>query len=277
MFLNENAERVLAACGAGLVLDVGGWADPFPRADYVLDCFNYETRSLLYHGVGRLPDTCRYPEPRPGERFTAKTWIVHDICSSKPFPFPDKMFDFVVCSHTLEDIRDPIRVCEELMRVARAGYIETPSRLVEQTRDFSGMVGASHHRWLVEMRENRIEFTMKSPQLGSRRDCSVPITFTHRVPGSEKVTFLFWNDSFTAIERFVDDPLEDAAKFVRGLGMSNSVRWKEPLGVIKSRLQHLFAPKPPEVGTDSGLWTWPKLLKAAAPTASMKIKTLEVG
>src|SRR3954449_10993879 len=97
-----------------LVLDVGGWAKPFPRADWVLDLMPYETRGLY----GTLePDA---------ERFGPDTWVTLDMCAHMPWPFADAQFDFAICSHTLEDIRDPIWVCSELARVARAGYIEVP-------------------------------------------------------------------------------------------------------------------------------------------------------
>ena len=91
-----NQTKIDAMVGDGLLLDIGGWCDPLLRADYVLDVFPYETRGIAYHGIGNLPVTCVYPEPLPGERFTKNTWILHDICSERPFPFPDKMFNFVV-------------------------------------------------------------------------------------------------------------------------------------------------------------------------------------
>ena len=50
----------------------------------------------------------------------------------------DGFFDFAICSHTLEDVCDPVWVCEELARVAKAGYIEVPSRLEEQAWSFQG-------------------------------------------------------------------------------------------------------------------------------------------
>ena len=101
-----------------LVLDVGGWAVPFPRADWILDLGAYETR-------GRWG----YEGDRADERFTAETWVRRDICDRAPWPFADGQFDFAICSHTLEDVRDPLWVCSELARVAAAGYIEVPSRL----------------------------------------------------------------------------------------------------------------------------------------------------
>lgn len=87
----DHQTKIEALVGDGLVLDIGGWCDPFLRADYVLDVFPYETRGLAYHGIGKLPISVVYPEPLPGERFTKKTWFVHDICSERPFPFPDKI------------------------------------------------------------------------------------------------------------------------------------------------------------------------------------------
>jgi len=268
MFFQPNRAEVLRRCGDGLVLDVGGWADPFHRADYVLDCFDYETRGILYNGVGRLADTVRHPDPLPGERFTRETWKTQDICGKQPFPFPDKMFDFVLCSHTLEDIRDPLRVCGELIRVAKAGYIETPSRLVEQTVGLDGTVGAPHHRWLVEMTEGRVAFTMKSSHLHWHRPALIPTAYTHRLPPETKVTWLFWNDGFEYGERIVDDALEDASRFAALHPVPAHLRIRQVLGGWKHRLkgspsQELTGPK-----VENGTWTWKKLLKASLPKSS---------
>jgi len=124
--LSASRERVEALPGGARVLDVGGWAAPLARADSVLDIMPWETRGL-------------YGDADPAaERFDAQTWVQRDICSREPWPFADGAFDFVVCSHTLEDVRDPIWVCCELSRVARAGYVEVPSRLVEQSRGVQG-------------------------------------------------------------------------------------------------------------------------------------------
>src|SRR5581483_7473113 len=105
-----------------LVLDVGGAASPFARADWVIDLLGYEQRGLY----GPPPDPA-------AERFSADTWVQRDICAREPWPFSTRQFDFSICSQTLEDVRDPVFVCNELMRVSRAGYIEVPSRLEEQS------------------------------------------------------------------------------------------------------------------------------------------------
>ena len=66
----------------GLVLDVGGWAKPLARADWVIDLLPYETRGLYGEATG--------------ERFSAATWVQHDICSRDPWPFADDQFDYAV-------------------------------------------------------------------------------------------------------------------------------------------------------------------------------------
>ena len=116
-----NVARILDSLKpSDVVLDIGGWACPFNRANYVIDAEPYDTRG--YYG------TVGMPASQGGDRefFTAHTWHRRDICGKEPFPFEDKEIDFVICSHTLEDIRDPLWVCAEMIRVAKRGYIEVP-------------------------------------------------------------------------------------------------------------------------------------------------------
>src|SRR5918999_1567202 len=102
--LEASRQSITAKLGAeDLVLDVGGWAKPFPRADWVIDLMPYETRGLYDYE----PDPAR-------ERFRTETWVQRDICDREPWPFAEDQFDFAVCSQTLEDIRDPVWVCSEM-------------------------------------------------------------------------------------------------------------------------------------------------------------------
>ena len=104
------------------VLDIGGGPFPFPGATHVIDAV-------------------------PGPN-VATLDIDHE-----PNPATDKFFDFVYCRHTLEDIQNPLFVFQELVRVAKRGYIETPSPLVEVTRgvdgDDSKHRGYIHHRYII--------------------------------------------------------------------------------------------------------------------------------
>lgn len=180
-----------------LVLDVGGWFAPLNRADYILDIMPYETRN---RAGAILPDV--WPE----ERFTRETFLQRDICDT-PWPFRDKQFDFVICSHTLEDIRDPVAVCRELNRVAKAGYIEVPSRIVESTRGVERpfYCGYYHHRWLCDIEGTEIRFTFKPAMLHAYRKFHFRKRWYHKVnPRYDSVGF-FWQGSFGYREEVIID------------------------------------------------------------------------
>ncbi len=180
-----------------LVLDVGGWACPFNRAQWVLDAQPYETRGF-YRTFGGPPS-------QGGDRewFTRDTWVQRDICHHEPWPFADKQFDFVTCSHTLEDLRDPLWVCHELIRVARAGYIEVPSRLFESTMAIErpGQAGLSHHRWLVEIDGTHITFTQKYHLIHTDWRFHLPARFKKTLTPETSVSWLWWEDGFSFEER----------------------------------------------------------------------------
>ncbi len=182
-----------AIADGDLVLDIGGWAEPYERADWVLDLMPYETRGLY----GRPSDATM-------ERFSAATWIQADMCAIEPWPFEDDQFDFAICAHTLEDVRDPLRVCAELSRVAKAGYIEVPSRLEEQTWGVEGpWVGRTHHRWLVDVVGKQLEFTCKVHQIHTRPDWHFPAWFLSGLSLEDRIQRVWWDGSISAMERLL--------------------------------------------------------------------------
>ncbi len=191
--LDSNRKRIVEALGpAARVLDVGGWGQPLERADWVLDLMPHETRGL-------------YPAPdyRPEqERFSAETWVQADICDHEPWPFADDEFDFAVCSHTLEDVRDPVWVCAELSRVARAGYVEVPSRLEEQSLGVHGpWVGWSHHHWLVDRDpDGTLRFVFKSHAIHGDRRFHFPRPFGSLLTPEERIEAVFWEGRIEARE-----------------------------------------------------------------------------
>ena len=177
----------------GLLLDVGGWAKPLARADWVIDLMPYATRGLYGHADGP-------------EQFTEATWVEQDICT--PWPFDDGQFDFAVCSHTLEDVRDPVFVCAELQRVAKAGYLEVPSRLEEHMTGVNGpWPGWAHHRWICEIDPfaPSISFVHKSHGLPA-----IPFS---ELPIERRVQWLRWEGSFAYEERIFMDVVELHAWF----------------------------------------------------------------
>jgi SAM-dependent methyltransferase len=190
------------------VLDVGGGHRTFHRADHVIDILPYDERREVYEGGPR--------------RCTRETWVVRDICEGS-WPFGDKEFDFVVCSHVLEDVRDPLKVCAEMIRVGRRGYIETPSRLAESTRGHGRryMAGHSHHRWLVEIEGSRILFTLKTHKIHHRR-YSLKLGFNRRIRDEFAAVYLFWEGGFEYAENYP----EDFDRFLLDFKRSQTLRGK---------------------------------------------------
>lgn len=175
-----------------LVLDVGGAARPLPRADWILDLAAYEGRGQL-----------GWDGDRAQERFGPDTWVTRDICAREPWPFADGQFDFAVCSHTLEDVRDPVFVASELERVARAGYVEVPSLREELTYGIQGpWVGWGHHRWLVRPAGAGLEFIFKH-HVVNREGSHLPAGSTDRLTPEQRVTSLWWEGRLPISERFL--------------------------------------------------------------------------
>jgi hypothetical protein len=198
---SPNVDRVLALLKPGdRVLDIGAWGCPFNRANYVLDAEPYETRGYY----GRANGERAHHGPAE-EHFTKDTWIRRDICAREPYPFKDKELDFVICSHVLEDVRDPLWVCSEMIRIAKRGYIEVPSRLSETARGWEHprMAGLCHHRWLVDIRGNDVEFLMKYHSIHAHWRYSFPSEFSRSLAEERRVQWLFWEGSFGYSEKVI--------------------------------------------------------------------------
>lgn len=88
-----------------LVLEIGSGANPHPMSDILVEKF--------------LSNEHRY------ENCVAdRPLILSDGCK---MPFRDKAFDYIIAFHVLEHIKNPTAFLNEIQRVGKAGYIETPS------------------------------------------------------------------------------------------------------------------------------------------------------
>lgn len=111
---NLMAWRKLPVKTGDLVLDVGSGDNPHVRADVLCDA--------------SLSDS----DERSGKFdliIDGRPFVFADACK---LPFQNKAFDFVLCRHLLEHINNPTELLDELVRVGKAGYIETPSSLMEK-------------------------------------------------------------------------------------------------------------------------------------------------
>lgn len=163
------------------ILDVGGAARPLRAATHVIDL---------------EPAPCGPPRGRISDtRYLSAEWLQRDICDV-PWPYPDKFFDYVWCSQVLEDIRDPIAVCKEMIRVSLRGFCSTVHRSYESCAlQADGVTGYHHHRWLIELweKENRVTFTFKTPIL--------QVMPEYRPPGARQwLLHWIWDDTFEPVE-----------------------------------------------------------------------------
>ena len=156
------------------VLQVGASREVFARADWVLDDAPHE--------------------PHGDARFTRATWVMRDVCGRASWPFEDHQFDFAVCL-TLPDLRDPVGVCAELARVAKAGYVELP--VVE-----AELAGGTA-RWLCDVADAGLVFIAKPPPSDPR--LRVSRRHIEQLPPADRVHALFWEGRLPARERLVDD------------------------------------------------------------------------
>jgi SAM-dependent methyltransferase len=130
------------------VLDIGAGHNPFHRVTHVLDIDPKEGRE------------------RGGNRLILPTSARLIVGSGTALPFRDGLFDYIYASHVLEHVDTPDLACREIMRVGAAGYIETPSPLLEQGLALRDQESPESwiHRWFVYSVEGAgLVFEPKTP------------------------------------------------------------------------------------------------------------------
>lgn len=125
-----------------LVLEVGSGDKPYPRSDVLLD---------------KLPEDSS--EREAGRSLMIDRPLV--IADVEALPFADKSFDYIIASHVLEHAYHPAKFLDEISRVGKRGYIETPLPLRELVFNWP------FHRWYVTLEGDTlilIKKTEKSKQ-----------------------------------------------------------------------------------------------------------------
>ena len=118
------------------ILDVGGGGNPFKYADVVVDR-DFSAGNKHRDGC----DASYY-----GSKYTCINADIQNL------PFKDNAFDLVICMHVLEHVEFPDRACDELMRVGKQGFLETPRKWTEY------YAGHPTHLWLVDKYKDKIIF-----------------------------------------------------------------------------------------------------------------------
>jgi SAM-dependent methyltransferase len=223
------------------VLEIGSGGRPHEAATVLSD---------------RFPSDASHREGRALQR-DGRPYLV---CDGERLPFRKGAFDYVICMHVLEHATDPDAMLSEMQRVARAGYIETPTEL----HDFLFAVPpyTEIHRWWVNRVGDAIHLTEKTPDAVTHRVAPLldylrrndaelerwmerrPQLFTMQYEWSGKIQWRVTRANATAsaprsFSRTVRDDAE-AAEFLRGRMTHRGFYW------------------------GSGLWGWKRWLYAHA-------------
>ena len=118
------------------VLEIGPGHDPMFRSDVIADKFPHDDT----HRCGKV---LIYPHQQ---------FIEAD---GEQLPFEKDAFDYVICNQVLEHADNPARFIEEMVRVGKRGYVETPSMLGEL------MFPKESHRWVILLIEDKLVFYEK--------------------------------------------------------------------------------------------------------------------
>jgi hypothetical protein len=166
------------------VLEIGPGDRPLPRADIYVD----------------------FAEIKSGDRGR----FVQCDAARELLPFADKEFDFVYCRHLLEDTWNPFAICAEMSRVAKSGYIETPSPLAELCRGVDDTKlpyrGYHHHRWIVWDNRGQLTFVTKYPVVEYLGCDDAVLAGNLRLGPRYWNTYHLWNDRIDV--RHLQGPLD---------------------------------------------------------------------
>lgn len=124
------------------VLEVGPGHNPMFRSDVLLEKFIDSN----YHRCGDV------------KIFPHQTFY---HCTAEKYPFKDKEFDYVYCSNVLEHVDSPADFLDELSRVGKRGYIETPSLIGEM------LFPKQSHRWCIIELDGKLILFEKAKMKGN--------------------------------------------------------------------------------------------------------------
>ncbi len=113
------------------VVEIGSGHNPTYRADVIVEKF-------IDDNSHRCGDVKIYPH----QKFVN--------ADGEHLPFKNKEFDYVICNQVLEHTDNPARFLKEQSRIARRGYIETPSFLGEFLHP------KKSHKWAILEIDNKL-------------------------------------------------------------------------------------------------------------------------
>lgn len=190
----------------GPIVEIGSGHRPLPYADVLVD---------------------KYLEPREREGALAldrRPLVVADL---QDLPFVDGAFSYSICCHVIEHAPDIARGLDEIQRVSRAGYLETPSALYELLEPHR-----AYHHWMVARRGDGLDIRPKPPgphphhalldaltrhNLSFRLfNASNPALRASALHWRDRIPYTIGREPFT-LDEAVPDPSQDARALARAV------------------------------------------------------------
>lgn len=138
-------EKILSIKKTDRVLEIGPGSMPFPRADFFLEKKFDSDEVRLQQSGNAIPASLKKPV------------YFYDGGS---FPFDDKEFDYVICSHVIEHVEDVEHFGSELFRIANKGYLEYPTIYYEYLYNFKVHLNflKKNNNNLFYLKKNNLDF-----------------------------------------------------------------------------------------------------------------------
>ena len=174
------------------VVDIGGTANPWvdKYVDTYIDLQPFQTDKELIQG-----DIC--------DLWFWKRFWEGDLCN--------RWWNFSICTHTIEDIRNPDLALQGLMSISGAGFIAVPNKQTELSAIENWQwIGYAHHRWIFTIANQELRMLAKTCIANVFLDNPLSWIDTDRVAvagGMPELSF-FWDKGFNY--RFLGSDLTDA-------------------------------------------------------------------
>ena len=172
------------------VLDIGGGMNNW-AAEYVTHVIDY------FHTEKENPEIILF-------NFNMEDYESWDVVFDDVKKFGK--FDFIISTHTLEDLNNPSEVCKIINRIGESGFVAVPSKYAEFTvhenwypstgAKVKGYKGFHHHRWVFTMKDNVF---IGYPKLGLLEHINLIDYPTNKEPASVLFTeiYFIWEDNFS--------------------------------------------------------------------------------
>ena len=155
------------------LIDVGANANPWTK-DYVTHVIDIEPQTLnVKHFTGNISDVPVWNEVLEYVKEHGK-------------------FDFLVSTHTIEDISAALLACGMFSRIAKEGFIAIPSKYQELSRHEGPWRGYIHHRWIYDIKNDQFWGYPKQSFIEYMPYIEEWTQFNSRI-GREELQF-FWKD-----------------------------------------------------------------------------------